>query len=396
MLAGVAVVAVGAVVVMTQDDDGSDDGGGGGGGDGQKPRNGWIDGTRENSHRLATDGKAVCGTGINKTLFCYDAATGDERWATELRSDIAGSPTIVDGLVLAADDGKSGRDGLYAYDLDGKQVWTARIDVHDRELEPLWVPVAGDTVAAIDAGIGVPAELIGTDVATGKELWQAFTDHEDGVAQISNFSPVLSDGARFYVTTETMPDFGPGDEPPLGPSMTLVAIDPKTGKEVWSYVITEGSTSFPVATEVAAFDDGSATAFIIQSGGGPGNVVVLDSATGKPRWDVPLTSPESTVAHAGGVTVVADDATMHGYAADGKELWEKPVPDQLGVGLGNLIVREGRVFLASYDVVEINPTSGASAKVAEGVSAADVVIAGDRLVLSTMSDIRAMPLPDPP
>ncbi|HEY8545924.1 MAG TPA: PQQ-binding-like beta-propeller repeat protein [Acidimicrobiales bacterium] len=374
-----AVLGIVAAVLATRDDGG--DGGGGGGGRG----NGWAD-ARSNPQRMATDGEIVCASGLTVDFYCLDAATGDDLWEVDFDESPSSSPTIVDDMVLI------GGHGLKAYTLDGEEVWSHAMKVSNHELPPLHLPVVGDVVAAIDEA---PIEhvLVGVDVATGEERWERFRRPGEGEPEISSFSDVLSDGERFYVTTETRPEYEPGEPAPMGPTLTLVAIDPEDGEDVWQYEIATDSLGFPVATEVALLPDAGAAAFIVQSGGSSGRVVVLDTATGEERWEADLQEPDSSVVHVDGVTVVADGTALRGYDDDGAELWSSSIPDDLGLGQGSLAVREGRVFVSAYDVYEVDPATGEVTEIRAGVSADDVQIAGDLLLIAGISGIEAVPLP---
>lgn len=386
-LAVVAVLGVGAVVVTSGDDGGSD-------GTGDGASGGWVDSTRSNPFRLATDGEVVCTSGLTADVYCLDAASGEELWEADLGTTPSSSPALARNMVLVGDDGRGGDEGIHAFSLDGEEIWSTHVEVASQELSPLHLPVIGDTVAAIDDG--PPAGVLtGIDVATGEERWTAFADPEEGQPEISNFSDVITDGERLYVTTETMPAFDPGAPLPMGPTMTLVAVDPATGEHLWTFVIATESLGFPVAAEVALLPDASAAAFIVASGGSAGRVVVLDVATGELRWEAPLAAADSSIAHADGVTVVADGTAMRGYDDEGTEVWAAPMPDELGLGLGSLVVRDGRVFSSSYDVYEIDPATGTSTLIRPGVSAADVQIAGDLLIMASMSGLEAVPLPPP-
>jgi hypothetical protein len=66
-------------------------------------------------------------------------------------------------------------------------------------------------------------------------------------------------------------------------------------------------------------------------------------------------------------------------------------PDLLGPG--ELVVDQGRLFIAGYDVLEVDPATGESELIRTGVSATDVAVAADRLVIAGISQVEAVPLP---
>jgi len=123
---------------------------------------------------------------------------------------------------------------------------------------------------------------------------------------------------------------------------------------------------------------------------------VLDAATGQLRWEVDLTSDHVSVVHLDGSTIVADGPTTRAYDGDGGQVWEvaSPViernPDLIGPG--ELVVARGRLFVAGYDVVELDPATGGADPIRKGVSATDVAIVDDRLIIAEMRGIVARSL----
>jgi outer membrane protein assembly factor BamB len=382
------VVAVGVAVVAVR----ADDGGGSGRGDGD-PGGQWVD-QRSNPFRMATDAdeELVCTAGLDgaSDVYCLDIGSGEDRFSVDLDVPASTSPTIAGDMVLVGDD-RGG--GVHAWSFDGEEVWTKPVRVPSQELNPLPIPVVGDTVVVLDDG-PQPTELVGIDLATGEERWRAFEDAEEGRPQVSNFTDVLTDGELVYLTTETRPPLDFSGPTPPGWTLTLHAIDPATGDEAWQWVIAADTQGFPVATAVTAIGEGLA-GFVVQSGGSAGRLVVLDTATGEARWEKDLPAADSSVAHVDGVTVVASGKEMWGYDDAGTERWAAPMPDELGLGLGHLVVTEGRLFSTSYDVHEIDPADGTGQLVLDGVSSSDVDIVGDTLLLATMSGLTALPLPPP-
>lgn len=353
----------------------------------------WAD-SRTNPHMLASDGEVLCASGLDSDLYCLDLDGGTERFAADLDGSPASSPTIVGDTVLVGTD-----SGLYAHSVDGEEIWSSDSWALTNQTRPAHLPVVGDTAAAIDGPTSSADTLVGVDVATGEPRWRLdwdgdATSQDEGQTEISMFSELLTDGERFYVTTETTPPYE-RERRPRGPAMAVVAIDPSTGDEAWRWEMSSGSTSFPAATEVALLPDASSAAFVVESGGRAGRLVVLDTATGELRWDEPLGDSASSIAYVDGVLVVADGTSTRGYDADGDEVWAAELPDDSEVGLGGLVATGGRLFLATYDVVEIDPADGTNRRLLEGASAGHVLVVDDALVVADMSGVRSVPLPAP-
>jgi outer membrane protein assembly factor BamB len=373
-----AVVGVGAWVVVDRSGD-----------DEPAASDGWRSEEFSGSQLLTTDGERVCSTTNVRVFYCLDAATGEELFATELDSSLVIAPQLVgDRLVLGGGGGFSGE--LYAYSLDGDELWDEVIDADAGDAR---LPIAGDVTAVVE-----DEELVGVDLATGEELWRTYvaSDDDGGIGGGSSDltavpSDVFSDGSRFYAAVQRYdPATGGGDG-------HVVAVHPGSGSEIWRSPELPDVGLRSGIRKLAPFDDGSAVAVHLE--GFPQRIVVLESETGQMRWDVGLVSDYASVAHLDGLTVVADGADTRAYDADGQEVWAmaSPVleskPDLLSPG--ELVVDQGRLFAVGYDVYEIDPADRSTRLLRSGGSAHDVAIVGDLLVISAVMELQAVPL-DPP
>jgi outer membrane protein assembly factor BamB len=326
---------------------------------------------------LAVDGDTVCATSTSEVV-CLDAATGVEQLAVPVDKGLPTSPVLLDDrLLLGTSTGVGG--GLFAYARDGgEELWDVALSVGaEREL-----PVVDGVVTVTDG-----EQLVGVDVATGDRRWENYTTDETEDPHVSG-RDVFTDGTRVYTAIQLI-DAGAGDV-----TGHIVAVDPASGAEIWRSPQLGDIGYGAGAVAAAPFDDGAAVAFLME--GYPGRVLVLDSATGQIRWEVDLTSDYASVVHLDGSTIVADGATTRSYDADGRQEWEvaSPViernPDLIGPG--DLVVDRGRLFVAGYDVYELDPTDGAADRIRKGVSASDVAIVGDRLIIVEMGQVVARSL----
>jgi outer membrane protein assembly factor BamB len=376
VLAMVAVVA--AVVVAGSGDESARDDGSGGSGSGVSGEgaDGWVSDVGANSTLLADTDEVVCST-AGSLLYCLDAETGDEVFTEQLDDGSASSPVVVDDRVLVATSrALTGR--LHAFGLDGEALWDAPFGVRaEREM-----PVVDGVVTVVDDD-----ELVGVDVSNGEELWRTYTSDEiEGPNAVG--PDTYTDGTHVYAAIELI-DPRAGDA-----SGHVVAVDPASGREVWRSPLL-GDIGFGVGVAAAApFDDGSAVVFLM--GGDPRRVIVLDAGTGQLLWEAPIGSDYASIVHVAGATVVADGADMRSYDAEGRQSWHVPAPvlerTPSLVSPGELVFDDGRLFAAGYDVYEIDPASGASQLVREGVSATDVAVVGDLLVIAGIGSLEALPL----
>jgi len=109
---------------------------------------------------------------------------------------------------------------------DGKQSWTAKIGPawHDEFGGPRGTPtVDGDMVYAI----GTEGDLVALELATGKERWRKNLPRDFGGKMMSQWKfsePPLVDGNKLLFT-------------PGGKNAGIVAVDKKTGAEIWRSAI---------------------------------------------------------------------------------------------------------------------------------------------------------------
>lgn len=132
------------------------------------------------------------------------------------------SLAIAGGRIFTLGD-RQGSQQVVAMNLaDGKLVWTAKVGPpwEDEYGGPRGTPtVDGDRVYAL----GTEGDLVCVETATGKEVWRKNLARDFGGRMMSVWkwaeSPLV-DGDRLIVT-------------PGAPAATLVALDKKTGKEIW-------------------------------------------------------------------------------------------------------------------------------------------------------------------
>ena len=151
-----------------------------------------------------SDGKLYT-LGATGILNCLDAKTGQRIWTTNILNDagttpvanlmwgMAGSPLVVDHLVITNPGGTEGRS-VIAYDRDtGKKVWTGgnRVATYS---SPSVATLQGERVVLVPVGIGLTAHSL----ATGNELW--FFPLKNASLVNSALPLVLSDDSILFGT----------------------------------------------------------------------------------------------------------------------------------------------------------------------------------------------------
>ena len=275
-----------------------------------------------------------------------DAATGDEAWAHDLESNYVGGSAVVEG------------DLVYVGTFD------ARIVALDRETgEPAWETPIGDHPKAVVFGSPVVADglvvagvgsyevfapgdpptfrghVVALDAATGAEAWRFWVtagDANEGPGVSIWSSPAIdADRGVVYVGT------GQAYALPAPPrSDALLALDLRTGEEVWSTQFTAGDAwTITQPTGLDADVGAMPNLFTVEGtdavgvGDKAGTYRALDRETGEILWERPLTEGGlqggvmASAAVAGGTVYVASnersqDAVLAAIDADtGEEVW---------------------------------------------------------------------------
>jgi outer membrane protein assembly factor BamB len=244
------------------------------------------------SSPVLADGRLYFGEGlhedINCKLYCIDAETGKQLWTFATQSHTEATPVVASGKVFFG----AGDDGLYCVDAGtGKKCWqftgSDKLHLHIDSTPA----VAGNRVFCgsgcdEDFGDGDPA-IFSLDADTGKPLWLHRTPawtHKTGDKTKAPCpvpawaSPSVADGVVYFGVGN-----GRVNAPSslFEPSGGMLAIDAKTGKEVWpAFKVGDG-----VLHGVAVDRDA------VYFGSRDGNCYALERKTGKQRWKSPLGSP---------------------------------------------------------------------------------------------------------
>ncbi|MGD9530087.1 PQQ-binding-like beta-propeller repeat protein [Pseudonocardia sp.] len=190
------------------------------------------------------------------SLTAVDVASGEVRWCADAGRD-GGTVSVAEAgpaaVVVASQEGS--RSLLRALDpATGDERWRVAYDAHDRRLAPVR---AGDVVVTYAVpGEGGDSQLQAFDAATGAPRWTAPSD-----------PPVALAGAADALVVAT----GNRD---AGVSL----LDPADGRPRWTVPL---ATRGLVTTTV--LDDG----VLVGVRSFPGEVLLLDRATGAQRWRTP-------------------------------------------------------------------------------------------------------------
>ncbi|MBX9628583.1 MAG: PQQ-binding-like beta-propeller repeat protein [Gemmataceae bacterium] len=269
---------------------------------------------------------------------CLDEATGKELWKHEYPvttnvsypSGPRCTPTARDGKVYTL--GAMGN--LIAFDAaSGKVLWQHDLPAEYKTKPALWGYAAhplidGQKLITLAGGEG--SHVVAFDKDTGKELWKAGTQKEQG------YSPptiIEAAGVRQLVIT--------------GPE-AVRAYDPETGKQYWTtpYTATSGSI---IMTPIKSGDH-------LYVGGYQGKSLLLKLKQDAPGVEVVFKDDGGMGLSPVNVQPFLDGDVMYGYdeggnlravsATTGDRLWASPGPigKVLGSGTAFLVKNGGRYF----------------------------------------------------
>lgn len=161
---------------------------------------------------------------LERHVVCLSKQDGRRLWATKIPTKLPEQETIRDGHGYASNtpvsDGKQlfaffGKSGVVALDLNGRQLWSADVGDGLNGWGSAASPVLYENLVIVNASVESES-LVALDKRTGKEVWRA-----DDIKESWN-TPVLArtaDGKTELIVAI------------LG---KVLGFDPQTGKQLWS------------------------------------------------------------------------------------------------------------------------------------------------------------------
>lgn len=225
-------------------------------------------------------------------LFVYDPATRREVWRQPMGGSWGRQPLVTpDGKVIA---GKSA--SLVAFDgATGQELWCTDTG---SEVNPL-AHTQGVILATCGIYAGETTRLLAFDSA-GTQIWSKSYDRQVSVA----------DGPVYYLKEKMFKLFGT--------SHSLKAVDPKTGRKLWSESADASTDLFAVPGGVVVRDGSQLRMREAQTG----RQLWSYQLNGECGWNGPFSNVQATEK---GLIVTHPDGQITGLdPATGKELWNEP------------------------------------------------------------------------
>jgi outer membrane protein assembly factor BamB len=266
--------------------------------------------------------------GKERTLMCVSRADGRALWRQGVVTRLAEDPThatnpycspspVTDGRCVIA---WHGSDGLHAYDLAGKPLWSRDLGVQRHTWGYGSSPVIRGGLCLLNFGPGNRTFLVAVDKATGKTVWQHEEPSTYGKPQPEG------KGGPVYVGSWATPVIAAiegSDQVLLSWPRRLAAYVPATGREIWTCAgLSPLAYPSPLVSgdTVVAMSGFSGAALAVRAGG-EGDITAT-----RRLWHV-VSTPQrigSGVIHEGHIYIHNDPATAQCLElATGKVVWEE-------------------------------------------------------------------------
>ena len=264
-----------------------------------------------------------------RVLMCFDRATGKLLWqqGPVAQASEPTHETNPQGSSSPVTDGERviawfGAAGLYCYDFKGRELW-------HRDLGPqkhIWgwgsSPMLHGNVCYLNFGPGEPSFLVALDKKTGREVWRVAEPNADSGGKKPGQEKAAWVGSW---STPVLIKAGGREELILSWPKRVVAFEPKTGKELW---ICAGLN--PLAYTSPLFDKDRQ--IIVAMGGYNGmSLAVKAGGTGdatetRRLWHHPKTKQRigSGVLHDGHIYILNDPGVAECFELEtGKLVWAR-------------------------------------------------------------------------
>jgi outer membrane protein assembly factor BamB len=242
----------------------------------------------------ALAGNTVIVAGNDGTIVRAEAANGRQIWRIKAGMDLtAGVGTDGNTIVVGGQKGQ-----LLAFDMDGKQLWTAQLSS-----EILSAPVVGQGVVVARS---VDNRIVGFDAATGQKKWT-----------VQRAAPPL--------TLRLAPGMAVHDKDVIiaQPGGKLLSLILATGAPRWEVEVgvARGATELERVTDIGGYPvvfEGDVCAVSYQ-----GRAGCWDALNGSPRWTRDLSSQGGVAVDQRFVFAADDKGAVYAYNRDtGTSAWK--------------------------------------------------------------------------
>lgn len=318
-----------------------------------------------------------------KILWDREAHKGVPRMKRHVKASHASATPATDGRSIVA---LLGSEGLFCFDMEGKQKWRADLGVMDVGLvdDPSyqWGPASSPVIledrVIVQNDRHKDAFLAAHDLATGKQLWRATHDEYPSWATPA----IVRTGGRTEVVTNA--------------GKHIRGFDAASGRELWR--LSDNNTQVKVPTPVVAGDliivtggypPGGRPIYAIRPGGSGAlskSALAWQTERGSPYTGTPL-------AHGGILYVCTDNGILSAYdVKTGQRLYQQRVSAEAAGFSASPIAAGDRIYLASEEGDVFVVQAGRAFKLLATnrmgeITMATPAVAGDMLVVRTQSQL---------
>ena len=299
-------------------------------------------------------------------VYALDAATGEVLWeavaaegrprdARHVKNTYASATPATDGRYVVA---LFGSQGLHAFDLEGRRVWTKDLgrldagayDVPQLEWGPASSPIIAGDLVIVQCDTQGESFLLAVDVHTGDTVWRTARDELPSWG-----TPSVYDGPTGAAIITNGSNF-------------IRGYDLRTGRERWRL---GGSSRITAPTPIVAGD-----LLIVASGRAPeapifavrraatGDITLAPRQASSPAvaWRLPRRGPymPTPIAYRGRLHALHDAGILDAYDVEtGAEIYRRRIP-HAGFGFSaSPVAADGRLYLAGEDGVVFVVRAGA-------------------------------------
>jgi outer membrane protein assembly factor BamB len=198
-----------------------------------------------NSSPIVWDNKVFITQALEKesrrTVICFDKRNGKMLWQNgtiykepeeshPANPQCAASP-VTDGERVVAFFGSA---GIYCFDMDGKEIWHRDLGKHHHEWGYAASPIIHGDLCILNFGPGERQFMIALNKKTGKTIWEKEIPQSKPTKRTDGFAGREKGGMIGSWSTPLVAHVNGRDELIMSFCDRLGALEPKTGKELWT------------------------------------------------------------------------------------------------------------------------------------------------------------------
>jgi outer membrane protein assembly factor BamB len=315
-----------------------------------------------------------------KTLWTRTVHQGVPRVKRHVKASHASATPATDGRVVIA---MLGSEGLYAFDLAGKELWrkdfgplaVGLADEPEYEWGPASSPIIYGDAVFVQNDRYQDSFVVALDVLTGRELWRA--SREERPTWSTPLVHVHNGRATLVVVS----------------SLSARGYDVQSGRELWRIADPDGQVK--VSTPIAAGE------LAITTGGWPSAakpIVAVRASDGHVVWRQERGSPYTTtpIVYNGLLYIVTDNGILSAYeAASGTRVYQTRLSPRAGSFSASPVAANGRIYFTSEDGHVVVVRAGRTFEVLatnemNEVCMATPALAGDMMFVRTKGHLYAL------